>query len=153
MGSCESTNATVANVTEVSTGAFGTTGDDALLITAIMANVYALAVFLCLYMCFHRKKRAWYYDNPLRRGFGPTPPTTAWGFVGLLRRKKLEELELHIGTDAFALLLFIHLVFSIARKFLLCSLPSALIFLVASIWIYPNGVFSRSTGLPLGELQ
>jgi len=130
---------------------WGTKGKDAEILTAMYTNFWLCMVALALYMFLHRKKKDWYYTNPVKRGFGPPKLSGAWDFVKLMRTISLEEIEQHAGADAYTLLLFLHTVSVISRTFAVKALPLFLIYVVASLWIYPDGLSSE--GVPVGELM
>ena len=118
------------------------TTEDAKLEAAITTNVLLFAVTLVVYTVLHWKHPQWYYKNYYKRGFGPDPPATgglsgAWGWVVLVMRMPLDEVEMHAGSDARVLLEFIALSMKALTAYALVTPLQLAAYLVASYqeWI------------------
>ena len=73
------------------------------------ARPAAFAILVGTYFVLHCKEPKRFYRNPLKRGFGPPRPAGAFGWLGVVARMPLDEVERHVGSDGRALLEFISL--------------------------------------------
>ena len=74
------------------------------------------------------------------------PPKGAWDWVSLVLRMPLDEVERHAGSDARALLEFIGLSIRILSKYSVFALLQLTTFLVASYYMYPDGLVDEDFG-------
>jgi len=85
-----------------------TTNEDTVLLSALQVNLPLFVVCVAIYSVLHTLFRAQFYQNPVARGKGPTPPAGGvLSFVPLVWRMSDDEWERHCGLDAFALVEFI----------------------------------------------
>ena len=59
---------------------------------AVSTNLTTFAVLVGVYVVLHCKEPRRFYRNPLRRGFGPAPPSTAFGWLLVVARMPLDSM-------------------------------------------------------------
>ena len=117
----------------------------------LSTNFPLLIVACALYQIFHAKRAQWYYKNPVRRNFGPVPPGGAWAFIRLVAHMELDEFERHCGANARVMLELIRLAMRILLGYGAVALLEVLVYAIASLLVYPNGV-RDGNGNDLGGL-
>ena len=91
---------------------------------AVSTNFTTFAILVGVYCVLHCKEPRRFYRNPLKRGFGPERPDTAFGWLLVVLKMPLDEVERHVGADGRALLEFIALVLRVLAAYSFFALLS-----------------------------